>query len=93
MTLLLIFISLGMLASCLRQPDKAALQVELHDAQEQMQGTIVEYIHGMSVVKVFNRTLSAFGRGQLPGLSSSYSAVLFGGRWSEGAAREHMVNI
>ena len=27
-----------------------------------MQGTVVEYIHGMSVVKVFNRTLSAFRR-------------------------------
>lgn len=51
-----------MLSSCLRQPDKAALQVELHDAQERMQGTVVEYIHGMSVVKVFNRTLSAFRR-------------------------------
>lgn len=61
-TLLPILISVCMLASCLRQPDKAALQVELHDAQEQMQGTIVEYVHGMSVVKVFNRTLSAFKR-------------------------------
>lgn len=61
-TLLPICISLWMLSSCLRQPDKAALQVELHDAQERMQGTVVEYIHGMSVVKVFNRTLSAFRR-------------------------------
>lgn len=61
-TLLPIFISLFLLSSCLRQPNKAALQVELHDAQEKMQGTIVEYIHGMSVVKVFNRTLSAFRR-------------------------------
>lgn len=62
MTLLPICISLWMLSSCLRQPDKAALQAELHDAQERMQGTVVEYIHGMSVVKVFNRTLSAFRR-------------------------------
>lgn len=61
-TLLPIFISIGLLASCLKQPGKAALQVELHDSQERMQGTIVEYIHGMSVVKVFNRTLSAFRR-------------------------------
>lgn len=61
-TLLPICISLWMLSSCLRQPDKEALQVELHDAQERMQGTVVEYIHGMSVVKVFNRTLSAFRR-------------------------------
>lgn len=57
-----IFISLALLAACLGKPDKAALQVEMHDAQEAMQGTIVEYIHGMQVIKVFNRTLSAFQR-------------------------------
>ena len=61
-TLLPILISLVLLSACLKQPDKAALQVELHDAQERMQGTVVEYIHGMSVIKVFNRTLSAFQR-------------------------------
>nr|WP_312634916.1 ABC transporter ATP-binding protein [Oscillibacter sp.] len=61
-TLLPICISLCLLSACLKQPDKAALQVELHDSQERMQGTIVEYIHGMSVVKVFNRSLSAFRR-------------------------------
>lgn len=61
-TLLPILISLVLLSACLKQPNKAALQVELHDAQERMQGTVVEYIHGMSVIKVFNRTLSAFRR-------------------------------
>lgn len=61
-TLLPILISMVLLSACLKQPDKAALQVELHDAQERMQGTVVEYIHGMSVIKVFNRTLSAFRR-------------------------------
>ena len=61
-TLLPILISLVLLSACLKQPDKAALQVELHDAQERMQGTVVEYIHGMSVIKVFNRTLNAFQR-------------------------------
>lgn len=61
-TLLPILISLVLLSDCLKQPNKAALQVELHDAQERMQGTVVEYIHGMSVIKVFNRTLSAFRR-------------------------------
>ena len=61
-TLLPILVSLVLLSACLKQPDKAALQVELHDAQERMQGTVVEYIHGMSVIKVFNRTLSAFQR-------------------------------
>lgn len=57
-----ILISLQLLAGCLSRPDKAALQVELHDTQEAMQGTIVEYIHGMPVIKVFNRTLGAFRR-------------------------------
>lgn len=61
-TLLPILISLVLLSACLKQPDKAPLQVELHDAQERMQGTVVEYIHGMSVIKVFNRTLNAFQR-------------------------------
>lgn len=61
-TLAPIVISFCLLSTCLNKPDKAALQVELANAQETMQGTIVEYIHGMPVVKVFNRTLSAFQR-------------------------------
>lgn len=60
--LLPILISLLLLSSCLKKPDKAALQKELHDTQEAMQGTIVEYIHGIPVVKIFNRTLRAFRR-------------------------------
>lgn len=61
-TLIPMVISLVLLSTCLKQPGKAALQVELHDTQEAMQGTIVEYIHGMPVIKVFNRTLHAFHR-------------------------------
>lgn len=61
-TLVPIIISLALLSTCLNKPEKAALQVELHDSQERMQGTIVEYIHGMPVIKVFNRTLGAFRR-------------------------------
>lgn len=61
-TLLPIVISIGLLVICLVKPDKAALQVEMHDSQEAMQGTIVQYIHGMPVIKVFNRSLSAFKR-------------------------------
>lgn len=57
-----ILISVLLLGICLARPDKAALQAEMHDAQEKMNGTIVEYIHGMAVIKVFNRTLSAFKR-------------------------------
>lgn len=59
-TLLPIFISIFLLVMCLVKPDKAALQVEMHDSQEAMQGTIVQYIHGMPVIKVFNRSISAF---------------------------------
>lgn len=61
-TLVPIMISLFLLGICLARPDKAALQVEMHDTQEAMQGTIVEYIHGMPVIKIFNRDLSAFKR-------------------------------
>ncbi len=61
-TLIPIFISFLLLGICLARPDKAALQVEMHDAQEAMQGTIVEYIHGMAVIKIFNRSLNAFRR-------------------------------
>lgn len=57
-----IFLSLALLCLCLIRPDKAALQVEIHDSQEAMQGSIVEYIHGMSVIKIFNRSLRAFRR-------------------------------
>lgn len=59
-TLLPVVISLTLLVMCLARPDKAALQVELHDSREAMQGTIVQYIHGMPVIKIFNRSLSAF---------------------------------
>lgn len=61
-TLIPIVISFVLLGICLARPDKAALQMEMHDAQEAMQGTIVEYIHGMAVIKIFNRNLSAFRR-------------------------------
>lgn len=59
-TLLPIVISIFLLAMCLVKPDKAALQTEMHDSMEAMQGTIVQYIHGMPVIKIFNRSLSAF---------------------------------
>ncbi|MCR4599412.1 MAG: ABC transporter ATP-binding protein/permease, partial [Acetatifactor sp.] len=61
-TLLPMVISIVLLIVCLVRPDKAALQTEMHDSQEAMQGTIVQYIHGMSVIKIFNRSLSAFKR-------------------------------
>ena len=57
-----LLIAIYLLSTCLNKPEKAALQAELANAQETMQGTIVEYIHGMPVIKVFNRTLNAFLR-------------------------------
>lgn len=52
-TLITILISFILLGICLTRPDKAALQVEMHDAQEAMQGAIVEY--RMAVIKVLTR--------------------------------------
>ena len=63
-TLLPIAISLVLLGMCLGQKEKAALQKEMADRLEQMTATIVEFIHGIPVIKVFHRSLSAFRRYQ-----------------------------
>lgn len=63
-TLLPIVISIMLLGSCLKQKDKAALQKEMSDCMEQMTATIVEFIHAIPVIKVFNRTIGAFKRYQ-----------------------------
>ena len=60
--LLPILVSTFLLAGGLKNPAGAKTQVDMHDAKEKMEGTIVEYIHGMPVVKIFNRTLGAFQR-------------------------------
>lgn len=59
-TILPIFVSISLLSKGLRNPKGAQIQVDMHDNREKMNGTIVEYIHGMPVIKIFNRTLSAF---------------------------------
>ncbi len=61
-TLVPIFVSVFLLAGGLKNPAGAKTQVDMHNAKERMEGTIVEYIHGMPVVKIFNRTLTAFQR-------------------------------
>ncbi len=61
-TLLPAFISIFLLGSGLKNPKGAQTQVDIHNTKEKMDGTIVEYIHGMPVIKVFNRTLHAFRR-------------------------------
>lgn len=59
-TLFPVLISLFILGIGLKNPKGAQSQVDMHNNKEKMEGTIVEYIHGMPVIKVFNRTLSAF---------------------------------
>lgn len=61
-TLFPILISFILLGVCLKQKDKAALQKEMADKLEQMTATIIEFIHGMPVIKVFHRSLGAFRR-------------------------------
>lgn len=59
-TLIPIVVSLFLLGSGLKDPKGAQTQIDMHDTKEKMEGTIVEYINGMPVIKIFNRTLSAF---------------------------------
>lgn len=61
-TLLPLLIGMFFMYSGLNTATGKADQITMHDKKEKMDGTIVEYIHGMPVVKVFNRTLSAFQR-------------------------------
>ncbi|VVS94548.1 ABC transporter ATP-binding protein [Desulfoluna spongiiphila] len=42
--------------------DRDQLMQQYHDAHEAMNGTIVEYVRGMPVVKVFNQTVDSFSR-------------------------------
>lgn len=60
--LLPIFISIFLLGMCLSQKDKALLQKKMSQAMEKVTSTIVEYVHGMPVIKVFNRNLKGFKR-------------------------------
>ena len=57
-----IIISIFLLGMCLKQKDKARLQKKMSSAIEKMTSTIVEYVHGMPVIKVFNRNLKGFKR-------------------------------
>ncbi|MFV0527791.1 MAG: ABC transporter ATP-binding protein [Lachnospiraceae bacterium] len=61
-TLLPFFLALFLLAAGLKHPDGAETQKKMFRTRERMNGTIVEYVHGMPVVKIFNRTIAAFSR-------------------------------
>lgn len=61
-TIFPLVICIVVLSAGLKNPKGAKTQVDMHETKEAMNGTIVEYVHGMPVIKVFNRTLSAFAR-------------------------------
>ena len=57
-----IVVSFLLLGSALGSPEGAACQRAMAQSREKLNGTTVEFVHGMPVVKVFNRSLAAFGR-------------------------------
>lgn len=61
-SLLPIICSFVILGMALKKPDGAKHQQNMADAKSIMEGTIVEYIHGMSVIKIFGGTKTAFKR-------------------------------
>lgn len=61
-SLIPILCSFVILAMALRKPDGAKLQKNMADSKTKMEGTIVEYIHGMNVIKIFGGTRNAFKR-------------------------------
>lgn len=61
-SLLPIICSFVILAIALKKPDGAKHQQNMADSKAKMEGTIIEYIHGMSVIKIFGGTKNAFKR-------------------------------
>ncbi len=61
-SLLPIVFSFIILAAALKKPDGAKHQKNMADCKAVMEGTIIEYIHGMSVIKIFGGTKNAFKR-------------------------------
>jgi ATP-binding cassette subfamily B protein len=57
-----IVLSFVLLGSALGSSEGSAVQVAMAHSLERMNGTTVEYVHGMPVVKVFNRSETAFER-------------------------------
>lgn len=61
-SLLPIMVSFVILAMALKKPDGAKHQKNMADCKAKMEGTIIEYINGMSVIKIFGGTKNAFKR-------------------------------
>ena len=61
-SLLPIICSFVILGMALKKHDGAKHQKNMADCKAKMEGTIIEYIHGMSVIKIFGGTKNAFKR-------------------------------
>ena len=61
-SLLPIMLSFVILAMALKKPDGAKHQKNMADCKAKMEGTVIEFIHGMSVIKIFGGTRNAFRR-------------------------------
>lgn len=61
-TMFPLVICIVILSGGMKNPKGIKIQMDIHETKEAMNGIIVEYVHGMPVIKVFNRTLSAFAR-------------------------------
>ena len=61
-SLLPIMLSFVILSMALKKPDGAKHQKNMADCKAKMEGTVIEYIHGMSVIKIFGGTRNAFRR-------------------------------
>lgn len=55
-------IGIVILTVSLKNPASAKTQAAMHETRRAMNSTIVEYVHGMPVIKVFDRSLSASAR-------------------------------
>ena len=57
-----LFVGIYILAKGMKNPQNLKTQRVMHETRKAMNSNIVEYVHGIPVIKVFNRTLSAFTR-------------------------------
>jgi len=61
-SLIPILLSMIILMLALMKPKGAQLQKEMAERKTNLEGTVVEYIHGMPVIKIFGRTTDSFKR-------------------------------
>lgn len=61
-TVLPLAFGVAVLASGLRNPENARAQAAMHETRRSMSSLIVEYVHGMQVIKAYDRDRVALGR-------------------------------